>query len=157
MKNIFKTTFVLLLFSFQTLFAQDIVPRKPESSVPIIVAQKFESKFPKKDPVWFSQFQGRYDNKMVYEARFMFDNRYSAAIYNRDGDMIAFTATISNSEIPEKALNYMKEHYPYQSITEAGIVDRGKESTIELGIYINNRFTIVVFDKEGNFIKTTLG
>ena len=94
---------------------------------------------------------------MVFEARFLFDKRYSTAVYNREGDMIAFTATIENSEIPEKALTYMKEHYPYQTITEAGIVDRGKESTIELGIYINNRFTVVVFDKEGNFIKTTLG
>ena len=157
MKNIFKIYVVLLLFCFPTLFAQDIVPRKPESNVPIIVAQNFESKFPKKDPVWFSQYQGRYDNKLVYEARFIFDNRYSAAIYNREGDLIAFTATISTGEIPEKAINYMKEHYPYQTITEAGIVDRGKKSTVELGIYINNRFTVVVFDKDGNFIKTTLG
>ena len=157
MKKLIQLSFVLVLFQFANLFAQNLIPPKPESNVPIIVAQNFETKFPKKDPVWFSQFQGRYDNKMVFEARFLFDKRYSTAVYNREGDMIAFTATIENSEIPEKALTYMKEHYPYQTITEAGIVDRGKESTIELGIYINNRFTVVVFDKEGNFIKTTLG
>ena len=157
MKNLIQLSLLLVVFQFSNVFAQDIVPPKPEGNVPIIVAQTFEARFPKKNPVWFSQYQGRYDNKLVYEARFIFDKRYSAAIYNREGDLIAFTATIENSEIPEKALIYMKENYPYQSITEAGIVDRGKTSTVELGIYINNRFTVVVFDKEGNFIKTTLG
>lgn len=157
MKNLLTIFSLLFLFCSNLFYAQDIVPRKPEANVPILVAQNFETRFPKKDPVWFSQYQGRYDNKLVYEARFLFDKRYSAAIYNREGDLIAFTATIENSEIPEKALSYMKEHYPYQNITEAGIVDREKNATVELGIYINGRFTVVVFDKEGNFIKTTLG
>ncbi|WP_051224187.1 hypothetical protein [Flavobacterium tegetincola] len=157
MKKLLTISTLLCLFSFANLFAQDIVPKKPESNVPLLISENFESRFPKKDPVWFSQYQGRYDNKLVYEARFIFDRRYSAAIYNKDGAMIAFTATIENSEIPEKALTYMMENYPYQNITEAGMVDRGANSTVELGIYINNRFTVVVFDKEGNFIKTTLG
>lgn len=157
MKNLIHLSLLFIFFQFSSLFAQDIVAPKPENNVPILIAESFKAKFPQKEPVWFSQYQGRYDNKLVYEARFIFDNRYSTAVYNRDGNLIAFAATIENSEIPEKALIYMKENYPYQTITEAGIVDRGKTSTVELGIYINNRFTVVVFDKEGNFIKTTLG
>lgn len=157
MKNLIQLSLLLVVFQFSNVFAQDIVAPKPEGNVPINIAESFQAKFPQKEPVWFTQYQGRYDNKLVYEARFIFDKRYSAAIYNREGDLIAFTAKIENSEIPEKALLYMKENYPYQTITEAGIVDRGKTSTVELGIYINNRFTVVVFDKEGNFIKTTLG
>lgn len=157
MKNYIITSFLLIVFQFSTVLAQDNKHRKPEGSVPILVEQTFKSKFPNKDAVWFSQYQGRYNDKLVYEARFMFDNRYSAAIFNKEANLIAFTATITAAEIPQKAVDYMKEHYPYQSVTEAGIVDRGNKSTVELGIYINGRFTVVVFNKEGNFIKATLG
>ena len=158
MKNIFKITFVLFLFSFNTIFAQNLTPSKPERNVPIIVAQAFEARFPNKEPIWFSQYQGRYNDKLVYDARFLFDNRYSSAIYDRDGKLVAFAATLEAKEIPQKAINYMKENYTDRGVTEAIMVSRGeRESTIELGIYINNRFTIVVFDEAGNFIKTTLG
>lgn len=157
MKNYITISFLIIIFQLSTVFAQPDTRRNPESSVPIVVEQNFKSKFPNKDAVWFSQYQGRYNDKLVYEARFMFDNRYSAAIYNSEATLIAFTATITAAEVPEKAVAYMKKNYPYQPVSEAGMVSRGQETTIELGIYINNRFTVVVFDKEGNFIKTTLG
>jgi len=149
---------LVLILSVSPLFAQDLTPMKPERKVPIIVSEAFQSKYSAKDPVWFSQYQGLYNDKLVYEARFMFDNRYSSAIFDRDGEMIAFATTIEASEIPQKAIDYMKKNYADRGVTEAMLVARGKnETSVELGIYINNRFTIVVFDKDGNFIKTTLG
>lgn len=158
MKKLITLSLVLFAFSMSNLFAQDLTPSKPEKNVPIMVAQAFETQYPQKDPVWFSQYQGRYNEQLVYEARFIFDNRYSSAVYNRDARLIAFAATIEASEIPVKAVEYMKNNYTDRGVTDAMLVTRGaKETSIELGIYINNRFTIVVFDKEGNFIKTTLG
>lgn len=157
MKTLFTTSFILLLFSFNTLFAQDLTPRKPEKNVPIAVAQTFKDRFKADDPVWFSQYQGRYNDKLVYEARFVFDNRYSTAVYDRDANLIAFAATIEAKEIPTKAVEYMKNNYTDRGVTEAMMVSRSGESTVELGIYINNRFNIVVFDADGNYIKTTRG
>jgi hypothetical protein len=158
MKKFITLSIVLIAFSLNSLFAQDMTTRKPERNVPIAVAEAFKSKYSQSDPVWFSQYQGRYNDQLVYEARFIFDNRYSSAIYDRAGIMIAFAATIEASEIPAKAIIYMKNNYTDRGVTEAMLVTRReKETSIELGIYINNRFTIVVFDKEGNFIKTTLG
>lgn len=158
MKKLIQLSFILVVFQFANVSAQDLTTPKPEKNIPIIIAESFQSKFLKKDPVWFTQYQGRYDDKLVYEARFMFDNRYSTAVYNRDGALIAFAATIEAKEIPQKAVDYMKREYPEYSVTEAMTVTRGKSDvTFELAIYINKRFTVVVFDKEGNFIKTTLG
>lgn len=157
MKNHIKIVTFLFLFQSLIMYGQENTIRKTETNIPILVELAFQSKFPKIDPVWFSQFQGRYDNKLVYEARFMFDNRYSAAIFDREANLKAFVVTVETSEIPQKVINYMKNNYPYQLVSEAVMVSRDKNSTFELGIYINNRFTIVVFDKDGNFIKTTLG
>lgn len=161
MKKFITFSIVLIAFSFNSLFAQDMTARKPERNVPMSVEEAFKSKYPEKDPVWFSQYQGRYDNLLVYEARFIFDNRYSSAVYDRAGALIAFAATIEASEIPLKAIEYMKNNYTDRGVTEAMLVSRSKrgekETSIELGIYINDRFTIVVFDEEGNFMKTTLG
>jgi hypothetical protein len=158
MKKIIILSTLLFTFSLGQLFAQNLTPRKPERIVPIIVSTAFQSQYQQKDPVWFSQYQGRYNDNLVYEARFIFDNRYSSAIYNRDGRMIAFGATIEASEIPQNAIEYMKNKYSDRGVTEAMLVTRGeKETTIELGIYIDNRFTIVVFDRSGKYIKTTLG
>lgn len=158
MKNLIKLSIIVVLFQFSNLFAQDIVPSKPEKNVPILIAESFKAKFPKNEPVWFSQYQGRYNEKLVYEARFIFDNRYSTAVYNRDGNLIAFAATIEANEVPQKAIDYMQKNYAERAVTEAMMVTRGKdEVTFELGIYLSNEFTVVVFDKQGNFIKTTLG
>ena len=151
MKKYIITSLLLIVFQFSTVLAQESTHRKSEKNVPILVEQTFKEKFPNKEAVWFSQYQGRYNDKLVYEARFMFDNRYSAAIYTAEATLIAFTATITAAEVPQKAIDYMKINYPQQPVSEAGMVSRGQESTIELGIYINNRFTVVVFDKEGNF------
>ena len=158
MKNFITCTLLLLVFSSTQVVAQDLVSPKPERNVPIIVTESFNLKFPQKEPIWFTQYQGRYGDKLVYQARFIFDNRYSTAVYNRDGNLIAFAATIEASEIPKKAIEYMKVNYSDRGVTEAMTVSRDDmEATVELGIYINNRFTVVVFDKEGNYIKTTLG
>jgi hypothetical protein len=157
MKKFITLSFVVFTFSISNLFAQDLTPSKPEKNIPVLVAQLFQSTYPEKEPVWFSQYQGRYDEQLVYEARFIFDNRYSSAVYNREGRLVAFAATIEASEIPQKAIDYMKNNYADRGVTEAMLVSRGTESTIELGVYINNRFTVLVFDKDGNFIKTTLG
>lgn len=157
MSNIFKGILVvLLLFQVTVSDAQNSNMSKLERNIPEIVLELFGQKFPSHDPVWFSQYQGRYDQKLVFEAKFIFDNRYSSAIYDKVGNLIAFAATIEISEIPDKVAKYMNEKYPSFPIVEAFLVTRNlNDVTFEIGIYIDNQYVIEVFSENGDFVKST--
>jgi len=157
MFNISKKVVVILILCFvNTISAQIDSKQKPDKNVPLAVTYAFNQKFPSHEPVWFSQYNSRYNQKLVFEGRFIFDNRYSSAIYNTEGNLIAFAATIERSEIPEKVAAYMDKEYPSFPISMALILTRGKNDvTYEMGIYIDNQYVIVVFSETGGFIKTT--
>lgn len=155
MKNILPLLSLLLLFNYTSIIAQDIVGQKPERNVPIAVSSAFKDKFPSMDPIWFSNYQGRYNQKMVYEGRFIFDNRYSTAVYDPTGKFIAFAAKVETNEVPQKVMEYMKENFPSFPIKESILVTYGDEVTYELGIFIDGQYVIKVFSKTGEFIKST--
>ena len=156
-----KALKTLLVTSFLVLFgaptqAQTDGSSKIERNIPLIVAETFRKSFPDKDPVWFSDYQGRYNQKLVYHAKFIFDKRYCQAIYDINGNQIAFAATVEYNELPEAARNYMKQNYPTFAIAEALLVtDSDKEVTYELGIYIDGVYVIQVFSSDGTFLKNT--
>ncbi|UQD56528.1 hypothetical protein [Flavobacterium sp. K5-23] len=157
MSNIFKVILcIVVLMQVSVLGAQNLNESKLERNVPLIVLEIFDQKFPSQDPVWFSRYQGRFNEKLVFEGKFIFDNRYSIVVYDINGNLLAFAATIDNKEIPDNAIKYMTENYPSFPIVEALLVTRGKEEvTYEIGIYIDNQFVIQVFTKTGDFIKST--
>ena len=157
MSNLRYIYLALVLFTQITfLNAQDFTKLKPEKNVPVIVVTEFNQKFPLKEPVWFSQYQGRHDQRLVFEARFIFDNRYSSAVYDKNGGLIAFAAAIEKKEIPSKISEYMVEHFPSFPIIESFIVTRGNNDvTYEIGIFIDNELVIKVFKQNGDFIKST--
>jgi len=159
MSNIFKGILVvLLLFQVAVSDAQNSNKSKLERNIPEIVLEMFSQKFPSQDPVWFSQYQGRYNQKLVFIGKFIFDNRYSLAVYDINGNLIAYAATIEKNEIPEKVIKYMTEKLPSFPIVEALLVTRNKNDvTYEIGIYIDNQFVIEVFSENGDFIKSTKG
>lgn len=136
--------------------AQNDGSSKIERNIPLIVSETFRTSFPDKEPVWFSNYQGRFNQKLVYQAKFIFDKRYCQAIYDMNGKQVAFAATIEYLELPEEARNYMNEHYPTYPIIEALLVtDSKKEVTYEIGIYVDNQYMIQVFSNEGTFLKNT--
>jgi hypothetical protein len=150
--------FVLLfILNSSTAFAQHTVAQKPEKNVPRAVEIAFKDKFPAGDPVWFSNYQGRWveQTHLVYEGRFMFDKRYSTVVYNNEGTLVAFAAQIESKEIPQKALQYMKDNFPNFPIMESILVTSGNTVTIELGIMIDDDFIVKVFSEGGDFIKST--
>lgn len=158
MKYLFKVIFIKVILLFCFLLNNDSYAQRLERNVPIIVTEAFQKKFPKQEPVWFSEYQGRFNQKLVYEARFMFDNRYSKAFYENEGKMLAFATVVEQSELPEVARVYMKENYPSFPITEALLVTyANNEIQFEVGIYIDNEFVVQVFSKAGDFIKTAKG
>ena len=157
MKNKLYLILVLLLtFSFTN--AQIARKNKPEKNVPENVEDAFNMKFSEKDVVWFSRFQGRYDNNQVYEGRFIYDNRYSTAVYSPDGTLIAFVATVEYSEIPKRVRDYMESEFAGRRILDSALVTRGgKDVTYEIAIFIDNEYVVKVFSSDGKFVKSTRG
>ncbi len=155
---IFKTALLvfILFIANLTANAQAFEGQKPEKNVPNIVSASFNSKFGTKDVVWFTHYQGRYDNKLVYEGRFIFDNRYSIAVYNREGNLIAFVANVEYAEVPSKVRDYMKNNFLGRDIVEARLVTRGaNDITYEIGVVIDNVYVVKVFTENGDFIRST--
>ena len=157
MKNLLSIFIVIFLFQFGISNAQlQYTGKKPESNVPQIVQQEFNKKFPSKDPVWFSRYQGTNNQKLVFEGKFIFDNRYSAAIYDQDGVLLAFTSVVEIKELPQKARDYMNEKFPSFPIVEALLVTSNKnEVTFEVGVYIDREYVIKIFSEDGDFIRST--
>lgn len=149
---------VIFLFAFSLTNAQIARKNKPEKIIPQTVEAAFKLKFDNNDVVWFSRFQGRYDNKQVYEGRFMLDKRYSTAVYTPDGALIAFVTAVEYLEIPRKAREYMQQNFPNRQIIDAALVTRGgKDATYEISVYIDDEYVVKVFDNEGSFVKSTRG
>lgn len=154
----FRMKFIMSLLLSWFMYPNNSYAQRLENNVPIVITEAFQKKFPNKQPVWFTVYQGKFDRKLVYEARFMFDNRYSKAFYENEGKLLAFAAVIEKSELPQKALNYMKEKYPSFPIAESLLVTYANDEVqFEVGIYIDNDFVVQVFSKDGEFIKTTRG
>jgi len=155
----FKTISIFVfvfLVNYGTSYSQSTVSQKPEKNVPIAVSKAFNEKFPVKDPIWFSSYQGRYDQKLVYEGRFMFDNRYSSAIYDSEGILLAFAAKVEYKEIPAAAVKYMNENFPNFRILDSILVtSKTNDVTYELGIMVDGEYIIKVFSDKGDFIKST--
>jgi hypothetical protein len=151
MKSIYSIT--LLLFSL--LIGGNVQAQRLEKNVPIIVSETFKKEFPGKDPVWFSKIQGPYDERLVYEARFMFDNRYSKAFYENEGKLIAFATIIEQSELPKRIREYMEKTYPTLPVAESLLVTHvNNEIHYEIGVYIDNEFVVMTFNQEGQYLKT---
>jgi hypothetical protein len=155
MKTSFNILFFLMFCGFVAQ-AQYDGSSKIERNVPIVVVDSFYSVFSAKDPVWFSKYQGKNNQELVYEAKFIFNDRYCKSVYDFNGNQIAFAATVDYLELPERTRNYMEEHYLSFPIVEALLVtDSEKVVTYEIGIYIDNEFVVQVFSKDGDFIKNT--
>lgn len=150
-----KPIYSIMLILFSLLIAGNVQAQRIEKNVPIIVSEAFQQKFPDKDPVWFSNHQGPYGTRLVYEARFMFDNRYSKAFYENEGKLIAFATIIEQSELPKRVRDYMEKTYPTLSITEALLATHiNKDIHYEVGVYIDNEFVTMTFSQEGQYLET---
>jgi hypothetical protein len=157
MKTSFKNLFLLFFIFFGLVSqAQNDGASRIERNVPLVVIESFNTVFSAKDPVWFTRYQGKNNQELVYVAKFILGNRYCKSVYDFNGNQIVFAATVDYLEIPEGARNYMKEKYPSFPIIEALMVtDNKKVVTYEIGIYIDNQYVIQVFSNDGDFIKNT--
>lgn len=152
-----KTILCIIILMHTTITnAQSTQELKQEISVPIIVLEKFTQNFPSIEPVWDINYQGTYNQQLVYKGKFIYNNRSSLVVYDKDGNLLVFAATVEKSEIPDKINKYMTKNFPAFSIVEVLLVTRGTdENTYEIAIYVNDQYVVKVFTKSGDFIKTT--
>lgn len=152
-----KTILCIIILMHTTITnAQSTQELKQEISVPIIVLEKFTQNFPSIEPVWDINYQGTYNQQLVYKGKFIYNNRSSLVVYDKDGNLLVFAATVEKSEIPDKINKYMAKNFPAFSIVEALLVTRGTdENTYEIAIYVNDQYVVKVFTNSGDFIKTT--
>jgi hypothetical protein len=154
MKPILHIIFLLLLTS--SAKSQSLIGERPEKNVPVVVSAVFNDQFPSNDPVWFSRYQGRFSQQLVYEARFIFSNKYSSAFYTKEGSFIAFASSIDYAEIPVEIRKYMMQNFPGFSILNSILVTKSDgDKTYEIGIMVDDEYIIKVFSEKGDFIKST--
>jgi hypothetical protein len=123
MKTSFKNLFLLFFIFFGLVSqAQNDGASRIERNAPLVVIESFNAIFSAKDPVWFTRYQGKNNQELVYVAKFILGNRYCKSVYDFNGNQIVFAATVDYNELPEVARNYMKEMYPSFPIIEALMV-----------------------------------
>ena len=148
---------MLMLFG-GIVTAQTLPQPDPITSPPQIVQEHFEQKFPGVEVVWHLRYRGDYDQQLRYQGKFLMNNKTVLAVYSQIGELMAMAVEIDPTDIPKKARKYMENNYPYNPIVQsAKITQVDKGVTYELGMYLDNSYVIVIFDKKGNFIQLSKG
>jgi hypothetical protein len=62
----------------------------------------------------------------VYEAKFIFDDRYCKSVYDFNGNQIAFAATVDYHELPEHARNYGRKVSTFPIMEALMVTDNEK-------------------------------
>ena len=120
----------------------------------LLVAKAFEKDFPKITPVWREEYTGDNRDKLSYEADFTLKNVSMTAVYDALGVFQVLQIELKPSEIPQNVSRYMMENYPKNDIKKAAkLMTNDNKVTYEIGITINEKWEIAVFDKEGDFLK----
>lgn len=108
--------------------------------------------------VWYRRYRGDYDQQLRYQGKFLMNNKTVLAVYSQIGELMAMAVEKDPTDIPKKARKYIENNYPYNSIVQsAKITQVNKSVTYEIGMYLDNSYVIVIFDKKGNFIQLSKG
>lgn len=150
MKNIF---FTIAFLCSHFLIAQKGVSPDKTITPPEKVLYTFQKEYPGKTAIWNMKYVGDDDDEIRYEAKYKTDKKANAlAVYDNSGFLKAYELQIPLSQLPLKAQSYLKNNYPANAIKEiAVVVDDRNKTTYEVGIFKNDKFYDVVFDKNGGF------
>jgi hypothetical protein len=145
-------------FFFQLIcvqaFAQHTVSMLQPDDIPQAVFINFQKQYPGVQAEWQSEFRGRYDQALVYEATFVRDDSKHIAIYGKDGDFRTLVSSISTAELPQKAQDYMKQHYPDDFIRDAiRITKNSGEILYETGIARDGKLYDIQFSRDGTYLQ----
>jgi hypothetical protein len=138
MKTSVLTLFALLISAFA--IAQDLDIK----DVPGIVKSTAIIKFPDaKNLKWEKE-------KENYEVSFIIDNKEQSALIDSSGNLLQTETQISEDELPDSILPYVKVNYRRKKIRNfSKITEPNGKVYFEVEIYKKD----IIFDHKGNFVK----
>lgn len=161
MKNLFLFT-AFLCCSF--LMGQSILLPSED------IRKAFEKQYPKKKPIWSIEY-GKNEDDINFAAKFTaMANTWAYAVYDSNGNFKSYKEQISSAKLPKNALVYLDINYPVKSnpkskskskdkatvpVREAySAVDAENTTTYEVKALKDGKNYNLIFDTEGNLIKT---
>lgn len=126
-------------------YAQDL----KTANVPDVVRDAFLKKFPQSNEykVSWEKEKGNYEANWGGKS-----GENNSVKMTPEGNFIEIVKAIPTTQLPEKALAYIKKNMPKSKILEAGFVTDAK-GMITYEAELKGQKKEVVFDKDGNFIK----
>lgn len=123
-----------------SLFAQSHI------AVPSVVKNAFAKKYPEAKHITWESEKGNYEANWGGKS-----GEDNSVLYTPKGQFIEIAKAISVKQLPSNALSYVKSHYKNASINEAAVVTDSKgKITYEAEVAHKD----VVFDQQGNYVKT---
>jgi hypothetical protein len=138
MKTLILTLFTILISAFA--MAQDLEPK----DVPGIVKSTVLLKFPDATNIKWGK------EKDNYEVSFTLEKQEQSALLDNSGNLIQIEILITEDELPNSVLPYVKVNYRRKKIREISkITDANGKVFFEVEIYKKG----LIFDHKGNFVK----
>ena len=147
-----KKLFILLFLG--TILS---VHSQEKLNLPIIVSENFQKQFSEvKNVGWSMFYRGKYNNDLRYEAEFLRGNSKYLVSYTKDGFVKAIQKSMPIGMLSEAIQVYIKENYPTFNTAEASVIVNAEEkSYYNVAIASEENYFILVFNKEGTFLRLT--
>ncbi len=152
----------------KVLFAQAIL--LPSENI----RNAFEKQYPQKKPIWTMEY-GKNVDDIYFAAKFAVTAKTQAyAVYDSDANFKAYKEQIPSVKLPKEALLYLDANYPVKpsakpkskskaktkaapaaTVREAySVFDANNKTTYEVKAVKDGKNYKLIFDEEGNLIKT---
>lgn len=129
------------------LMSMSVMAQKVKTAdVPQAVREALHKKYPAAGNVTWEKEKGNFEAN--WGGRSKEDN---SVLFTPDGSFVEMVVAIKVADLPLGVMNYIKGHYPGVKVTEAGkVTDAQGKISYEAEVKGKD----LLFDKEGNFIKT---
>lgn len=138
------------------------------------IVKAFEKQYPQKKPIWSMEY-GKNENDIYFAAKFTTEVKTQAyAVYDSDGNFKKYKEQISSTKLPKNAQDYLDTNYPVKSTSSSksksksksktkatvpvreaySAVDAKNKTTYEVKAVKDGKNYNLIFDEEGNLIKT---
>ena len=120
--------------------------------VPAAVLAAFEKAFPSATIKGYSKEKD--NGQLTYEIESVEGTITRDVTYTEDGTLISVEETVDTSQLPQGVSAALDKKFPGGKIRKAEKITKGNIVTYEFKIKHNGRTTEVVFDPEGNEVKS---
>ncbi|SEP08649.1 hypothetical protein SAMN05444671_4434 [Flavobacterium sp. CF108] len=138
------------------------------------IVKAFEKQYPQKKPIWSMEY-GKNESDIYFAAKFKTAaNTQAYAVYDSDGNFKTYKEQISSAKLPKAIQTYLDANYsvkststskskskskskakPTAAVREAySALDAKNKATYEVKAAKDGKNYNLIFDEEGNLIKT---